>query len=128
MGLAVLSLLVFGVWAGLAGWMAGKNLDRSQLGPNIDWDENPEFGGLCVSPGSIRPLPDLSFSAVLYFIYGGIYVAYPLAVQWILACALSVCVTADRLSLTAALTNSPTKLARFSGLFKGTVAAGMTVW
>ncbi|KAJ7126067.1 major facilitator superfamily domain-containing protein [Mycena epipterygia] len=49
--------------------------------------------------------------AILYMIFGAFYVTYSMVCMWILS----------------AMTNSPTKLARYAGLFKGTVSAGMSV-
>ncbi|KAJ7623711.1 major facilitator superfamily domain-containing protein [Roridomyces roridus] len=49
--------------------------------------------------------------AILYIIFGALYVCYSMVAIWIMS----------------AMTNSPTKLARHAGLFKGTVSAGMSV-
>ncbi|KAI5476488.1 putative membrane transporter protein [Pseudohyphozyma bogoriensis] len=95
-GLGALALLTYGAWLGEIGWMAGKNLDRSIAGPGYDYAENKtEFAGF----------------AILFFLFGALYVCYSMVVAWIMA----------------ALTNSPRKLARYGGLFKGTVSGGMSV-
>lgn len=49
--------------------------------------------------------------AMLYMMFGALYVTYSMVCMWLLS----------------ALTNSPPKLARYVGLFKGTVSAGMSV-
>jgi len=94
MGVSVLTVVVYGTWLGFFGWTRGKNLDRSILGPNYDWSGAP-FGGY----------------VVLYFLFGALYVAYPLTIQWIMS----------------SLTNSPRKLARLASMYKGINAAGMCV-
>ncbi|KAJ7485429.1 hypothetical protein FB451DRAFT_56899 [Mycena latifolia] len=111
-GLAALTLLTLGGWCGELGWMAGKNLDRSIAGPAYDWTDTAPFVGFAILYmifGALFMNIACSFSE--FTCLGALYVTYSMVCMWILS----------------AMTNSPTRLARYAGLFKGTISAGMSV-